>query len=184
MARSPLDRRRRRSGQSLVEFALVVPIIVLLFAGIVDLGRAFYYQIGVTDAAREGARVLSGNNQGNGPGLPAVCTALARDLVDAGGVASCSQVGHPPPYASGADYTPPAPGQAIALVYCGSGSQPGNGTPCVNALRTGCGSLSACPNQVAIYVYYGFPLFTAAIDSLAGAAIIQLQAGAQMVTAW
>jgi Flp pilus assembly protein TadG len=43
-------------GQSLVEFALVIPLLVLVIAGLFDLGRAFYSLITITNAAREGAR--------------------------------------------------------------------------------------------------------------------------------
>jgi len=45
-----------RSGQSLVEFAIVLPLLVLILIGIFDLGRAFYSLITITNAAREGAR--------------------------------------------------------------------------------------------------------------------------------
>jgi hypothetical protein len=42
-------------GQSLVEFALLLPVFVLFFAATLDLGRLFYAQITLTNAAREGA---------------------------------------------------------------------------------------------------------------------------------
>jgi len=45
-----------RRGQSLVEFALVLPLLVLIVAGIFDLGRAFFASITITNAARVGAR--------------------------------------------------------------------------------------------------------------------------------
>jgi len=43
-------------GQSLVEFALIVPLFLLLVFAIVDFGMGFYSWITVTNAAREGAR--------------------------------------------------------------------------------------------------------------------------------
>jgi Flp pilus assembly protein TadG len=43
-------------GQSMIEFALILPVLVLVIAGIFDLGRAFYSSITITNAAREGAR--------------------------------------------------------------------------------------------------------------------------------
>jgi Flp pilus assembly protein TadG len=55
------DHRRRPRGsaaQSLVEFALIVPFLTLLFLGAVDLTRAFYYYIALENATRETARVL------------------------------------------------------------------------------------------------------------------------------
>lgn len=44
-------------GQNLVEFALVVPIFLILVFAIVDFGMGFHAWITVTNAAREGARV-------------------------------------------------------------------------------------------------------------------------------
>ena len=43
-------------GQSLVEFALVIPIFLLLAVVIFDLGRGVYYYSAIHNAAREGAR--------------------------------------------------------------------------------------------------------------------------------
>jgi TadE-like protein len=45
-----------KEGQSMVEFALILPALVLIIAGIFDLGRAFFAYISITNAAREGAR--------------------------------------------------------------------------------------------------------------------------------
>jgi Flp pilus assembly protein TadG len=47
---------RRESGQTLVEFAIVLPIILILLIGVVEFGIAWENDIEVTDAAREGAR--------------------------------------------------------------------------------------------------------------------------------
>jgi Flp pilus assembly protein TadG len=49
-------RKRRERGQSLVETAVVLPILLLLLAAIIDFGRAFDAYIILTNAAREGAR--------------------------------------------------------------------------------------------------------------------------------
>jgi Flp pilus assembly protein TadG len=48
-----------QSGQSMVEFALILPIFVLFIVGIFELGRAFFSYIAITNAAREGARVVT-----------------------------------------------------------------------------------------------------------------------------
>jgi len=48
---------KKEGGQSLVEFALVLPIFLLLLFAIVDFGMAFHAWITVTNSAREGARV-------------------------------------------------------------------------------------------------------------------------------
>lgn len=46
----------RERGQSLVEFALVLPVLLLILMGVFDLGRAIYAFNAVSNAAREGAR--------------------------------------------------------------------------------------------------------------------------------
>ena len=50
-----LFRRSTRSGQALVELALILPIMLMLLLATVDLGRLFYSQITITNAAREAA---------------------------------------------------------------------------------------------------------------------------------
>jgi Flp pilus assembly protein TadG len=50
-------RDRRRRGQALVEFALVVPLFLLLLAGMIDFGLGLNASIAVSNAAREGARL-------------------------------------------------------------------------------------------------------------------------------
>ena len=44
------------TGQALVEFAFVLPVLLLLMVAIVDFGIVFYTQMTVTNAAWEGAR--------------------------------------------------------------------------------------------------------------------------------
>ena len=76
------SRARGHHGQSLVEFALVVPLLTLLFLGAVDLTRAFYTYIGLQNATREAARVVidfpyeyddtAACSAGNQEGLPYV----------------------------------------------------------------------------------------------------------------
>ncbi len=47
---------KRENGQSAVEFALVLPILLILLCGIIDFGWVYYNQITLNNAAREGAR--------------------------------------------------------------------------------------------------------------------------------
>jgi Flp pilus assembly protein TadG len=48
--------RRRQRGQSLVEFALVLPLIVLLIFGVLDAGRAIFVYNSLSQAARQANR--------------------------------------------------------------------------------------------------------------------------------
>jgi len=50
---------RGQRGANLIEMALVTTLLLLLFGGVVDLGRVFHSYIVVTNAAREGARMGS-----------------------------------------------------------------------------------------------------------------------------
>lgn len=43
-------------GQSFVEFAIIMPLLLVLLFGAIDLGRAFHAAIALTNSAREGAR--------------------------------------------------------------------------------------------------------------------------------
>ena len=44
-------------GQTLVELALVLPVIILILFGTLEFGRLFHSYIVITNAAREGARL-------------------------------------------------------------------------------------------------------------------------------
>jgi len=54
---SDLRHRGNRDGNALVEFALVLPLLLLVFAGIVDFGFLFQRYEVLTNAVREGARI-------------------------------------------------------------------------------------------------------------------------------
>jgi len=49
-------RNQKTGGQALVEFAFVLPILLLLMVAIIDFGILFYSQMAVSNAAWEGAR--------------------------------------------------------------------------------------------------------------------------------
>jgi Flp pilus assembly protein TadG len=55
MTSSPYPRRRPR-GQAMVEFALILPVFLLLAVGMLEFARAWNLHQVMTDAAREGAR--------------------------------------------------------------------------------------------------------------------------------
>lgn len=65
--------RRREGGQTLVEFALVAPIFLVLLLGIVDFGMGFKAWISITNATREGARIAA---------VHATCGEVAQRTVD------------------------------------------------------------------------------------------------------
>lgn len=78
-----------RSGQDrgavAVEMALLLPVLILLLLGMMEFGRAFNAQITLTNAAREGVRVMAITN--NADRAREAATAAAATL-DPGLVAS------------------------------------------------------------------------------------------------
>jgi len=51
-----MRRTSAERGASAVEFAILLPLVLLIIGGIVDFGRFFFAKIELTNAAREGAR--------------------------------------------------------------------------------------------------------------------------------
>ncbi len=85
---------RRVRGQTLVEFAFVLPIFLFMLFGLIDLGRYVYMHSTLSQAAREAARVASVEaywvgsadpscNQPGGPVCPATVAALRADALTA-----------------------------------------------------------------------------------------------------
>jgi Flp pilus assembly protein TadG len=65
--------RRGQSGQSLAEFALMLPILMMICLGVLDLGRCFFTYISLTNAAREAARYAALNGS-------ASCTQVYKEF--------------------------------------------------------------------------------------------------------
>jgi Flp pilus assembly protein TadG len=53
-----IRRLRGERGQTLVEFALVLPVLLLLLLGIIQVGLFIFTQVDVRQATRAGARTL------------------------------------------------------------------------------------------------------------------------------
>ncbi len=53
-------------GATAIEFALILPLLLLLIIGLVDFGRMGFVQVSVTSASREGARLSSLDSTGTG----------------------------------------------------------------------------------------------------------------------
>ncbi len=70
---------RRERGEGLVEFALILPIFLLVTIGLMDLGQAMFQQNTLAFAAREATRyaIVHGSNGSPkaGPGSGDTCTA-------------------------------------------------------------------------------------------------------------
>src|SRR6059058_425985 len=63
-------------GQTMTEFALVLPILVVFLFGIIQFGIAFNNYVTITDAARAGARKAAVSRQSGNP--TGDCTSMVR----------------------------------------------------------------------------------------------------------
>jgi Flp pilus assembly protein TadG len=73
---------RASRGQSTVEFGLSAVLLLFILLGLIDLGRAFYFSVGLQSASREGARQASWFDPGTGTN-PNLYDAAIQSAVDA-----------------------------------------------------------------------------------------------------
>ena len=159
---------QRLRGQALVEFAIALPILILIVAGVLELGRGYSLTLAINDAARDGARYAAGKTSTtNGPGLAAMCNLITADLAAVTSNVSCpTQVGHAPPFVNGTDYAAPIDGQAVVAVYCGTSAN------CAGGVATPYNS------EIDVYIYYGFN----DLNLLGG--LVTLSGSSKTTTSW
>ena len=56
MTRAGPRRRRRELGQSLVEFGVILPFVLVMLIGVIEVTTAFVHYVSVVNASRDGAR--------------------------------------------------------------------------------------------------------------------------------
>ena len=62
MAMKTFSRKRKKSGyhaQAMVEFAIALPVLLLLLFGIIEIGRVMFIYTALTNASREASRFAS-----------------------------------------------------------------------------------------------------------------------------
>lgn len=163
-----MDTNKKRKGQALVELALALPVLIVLIAGVLELGRGYSFAVETSDAARDAARYVAGKTTAtNGPGLVSMCSLAAADLAAVTTNVVCpTQVNHAPPFVAGADYTKPLPGQAVVAVYCGTSAN------CTGSAQT------LYQSEIDVYVYYGF----SDLNALGGG--ITISGSSRATTSW
>jgi Flp pilus assembly protein TadG len=86
----------RENGTQIIEFAIIFPVLFLLIAGVVEIGRLFNTYTTLAKATRAGSRFLS-SNRGfrNNPNDkdPAKAQAYAQALADVKNLVLCGNVG-------------------------------------------------------------------------------------------
>lgn len=107
---------RRENGTQLLEFALVFPVLLLLFAGTTELGRLFYTYTTLAKASRSGARYLSTVTT-----VDNAATTRAKNVVMCGNPTGCGGQGQPEVIlpnltVSNIVVTPPATGVGVKYV--------------------------------------------------------------------
>ena len=91
-----------RKGAELVEFALVLPLLLLLLVGIFDFGSLFALRQKMTNAAREGARIVVSTplsdmscSSTTPCAIVAAANAVVQYMANAGAGVSCIQPSSP-----------------------------------------------------------------------------------------
>ena len=84
MSRLRLFARRSRDGQrgqGMVEFAVIVPVFLLLLMGMLEFGFVFTHNLSLEYATREGAR--AGATLSDGKGDATTCASIDRAIINA-----------------------------------------------------------------------------------------------------
>jgi hypothetical protein len=111
----PDDRRSQRS-QSMVEFALIAPVLILLLFGVIDFGRLIYVYATLNQAVNEGARTAI-RDSGLLPSNLDVQTAVRLHAVDVSLANPCANgpitAATPPPNSGWIYITEPNPPSTV-----------------------------------------------------------------------
>jgi Flp pilus assembly protein TadG len=150
--RPPLLRpgRRRQRGQSVVEFALILPLMLIVLLSILDLARIYTTMMSVESAAREaadyGTTLGAGKWAAGSPADTTVAEMQRRACVAASDLADYTDADADP--ATGCDNP--------SFTYCMTSS---DGGPCVPGPVTGCEDpLRTTPCTVTVTMSHQFRL--------------------------
>ena len=146
-----LRRRRNRSrGQTLVEFALILPVFLMLTLGVVDGARIFTAYISITNGTREGALFAAqGSNYGKW------CS-------------STSTVTCPTGYVSANQSTDP---DNIAFRVQEEASGLTQGSIVLSAPTCDNGTCNSSSTKVTVQVQYSMTLFVPLVSALMGSPV-------------
>jgi Flp pilus assembly protein TadG len=108
--------RTRASGQSLVEVAITLPVLLLLALGVTDIGRAFYYREAVGNSARQALRSAVSSYQ----------QSTANSI--------CSGTGGGPIAVTVTSSIPPSGGPIVTIANQAALESSSNGTPAGSVL--------------------------------------------------
>ena len=86
-------RRQGERGQATVEFAIVLPLVLLLIAGVIEFGKAFNYWLTLNHLANEGARWAAVNKVPPSNAAPDNCAIRTYLLTQVAGQELHDQLG-------------------------------------------------------------------------------------------
>ncbi|MCL5950811.1 MAG: pilus assembly protein [Chloroflexi bacterium] len=81
-----------RSGQALTEFALALPMLLLVLLGAIDLGRAYSAYVTITNASREGARAAAAGVPGSATWISAIQNRAIQEANNSGITLTASNI--------------------------------------------------------------------------------------------
>src|ERR1700758_500423 len=121
-ALTSVRRKRRECGQTMLEFALILPCLLLMGAGVADIGRAIYFAFAVNNGATAGVE-YGGQSRATALDLTGMQNAATQD----------------------ANYGP-----MTATATYGCACDTGSGTSCTYPVSpiTSCSSLSCSTGQI------------------------------------
>jgi hypothetical protein len=153
-----VGRRRSSAGQSLTEFALVVPILLIVFVAIADFGRIFSAGIDIEAATRDAAEATANEYLANPPGDPALTPAerlqlpapgsnqpYYDELHDYGAGVVCAELRGLPNTNYNPGPPPGCPDMPLVIVCIHDGADGGCGTPAQaghGAIPANCGDFT------------------------------------------
>ncbi|MEA2629264.1 MAG: hypothetical protein QOJ10_1724 [Chloroflexota bacterium] len=165
-------KRRALSGQSLVEVAISLPVILLLALGVTDIGRAFFYREAVTNSTRQALRIAVSPAQRAtadtvcaGSGGPSAVTVTTTIPAGGGSIATIVNGAASESSNNGAPAGSVISGAIISVTFhCLAGSA------VTNATSNGAGPLDPGSDSVTVRISYSFAVITPLLWPVTGTA--------------
>lgn len=178
-------RQRKKRAQSLVEMAMIAPILLTLLIGVIDLGRAAYDYATLSAAVREGARTatLTGSTRMSNQDVIDAIKRNAVGLSFAGAPCVNGRTSAPVTPVSAA-----SPNTGVIYIISGSASTPTINAPAGQPASGVVGSCAAVTPamggryQLTIKVVYNFQTLTPFIQQFWGSSTVYMVVSSTVTT--
>jgi Flp pilus assembly protein TadG len=179
--------RRKKRGQSLVEMAMIAPLLIMMLVSVIDFGRAAYDYSTLSAAVREGARqaALTGSTRMSDADVVAAVRryAVGLSLAPASCVNGAVGAAWPPSTPASA-----APNTGVIYIVSGSSSSSSTNAPGGQSPANATGSCAAVNPAYAgrypltIKVLYNFQPLTPFVQQFLGSGSVTLTVASTMTT--